>query len=379
MGKALHIIAFDVPFPANYGGIIDVFYKIKALHSIGVKITLHCFYYNGNNPPNTKLNQYCDQIYYYKRGKHIGNTFTKLPFIVASRGKTKLLENLLKDNDPILFEGLHTCYYLDHPQLKTRLKLFRAHNIEHQYYKEMAIAEKSFIKRFYFNQEAKKLEKFEHILNHAQNILSTAKMDIVHFKKYASTIHIPPFYQIVENEIRYHETNEFCLFHGNLSVLENKDAALFIIHKIAPLTHYKITIAGKDPSAEIVEAAQKQENVTLMANISQNEMAELIQKAQVHLLFTLQQTGVKLKLLYALSSGKHIIINEKMDDSNLFSKMCAVENNPTDIVKRIDILMETPFTEDLYTERNSFFLHVFDMKKSAQKIVKLLDIQNQED
>ena len=27
----LHIISFDVPYPANYGGVIDVFYRVKAL------------------------------------------------------------------------------------------------------------------------------------------------------------------------------------------------------------------------------------------------------------------------------------------------------------------------------------------------------------
>ena len=35
---ALNIICFDVPFPANYGGAIEEFYKIKALHQLGVKI-----------------------------------------------------------------------------------------------------------------------------------------------------------------------------------------------------------------------------------------------------------------------------------------------------------------------------------------------------
>ena len=29
--KEIHIITFDIPYPANYGGVIDVFYKIKAL------------------------------------------------------------------------------------------------------------------------------------------------------------------------------------------------------------------------------------------------------------------------------------------------------------------------------------------------------------
>ena len=41
----LHIISFDVPYPPDYGGAIDVFYKLKALNQEGVKIHLHCFEY----------------------------------------------------------------------------------------------------------------------------------------------------------------------------------------------------------------------------------------------------------------------------------------------------------------------------------------------
>ena len=43
--KHLHIVAFDIPQPANYGGVIDVFYKIKALTNLGVKVHLHCYEY----------------------------------------------------------------------------------------------------------------------------------------------------------------------------------------------------------------------------------------------------------------------------------------------------------------------------------------------
>ena len=43
-----------MPYPPNYGGVIDVFYKIKSLHAIGIKIILHCFKYgkNGSNGGN---------------------------------------------------------------------------------------------------------------------------------------------------------------------------------------------------------------------------------------------------------------------------------------------------------------------------------------
>ena len=41
--KELHVVAFDVPYPANYGGVIDIFYKVQALSEAGVKVHLHCY------------------------------------------------------------------------------------------------------------------------------------------------------------------------------------------------------------------------------------------------------------------------------------------------------------------------------------------------
>ena len=32
----LHIITHDVPYPADFGGVVDLFYKIKWLSKIGV-------------------------------------------------------------------------------------------------------------------------------------------------------------------------------------------------------------------------------------------------------------------------------------------------------------------------------------------------------
>jgi len=35
MSYSLHIISFNIPYPPDYGGVMDVFYKIKALHDLG--------------------------------------------------------------------------------------------------------------------------------------------------------------------------------------------------------------------------------------------------------------------------------------------------------------------------------------------------------
>ena len=103
--KTLHIICHDVPWPADYGGVVDLFYKLKALYEEGVKIKLHCFDY-GRGQQN-ELNKYCEEVNYYKRlSKWQSISLTK-PYIVKSRENPLLLENLLKDDHPVLMEGIH--------------------------------------------------------------------------------------------------------------------------------------------------------------------------------------------------------------------------------------------------------------------------------
>ena len=74
MSKTLHIICHDVPWPADYGGVVDLFYKIKALHEEGIKIKLHCFDY-GRGKQN-ELNKYCEEVNYYERARGWKGSFT---------------------------------------------------------------------------------------------------------------------------------------------------------------------------------------------------------------------------------------------------------------------------------------------------------------
>ena len=84
----LHIVSFDVPWPADYGGVIDVFYKVKALAEIGVRIHLHCFEYGRAEAP--ELAEICESVHYYKRdtGKH--QLLSSLPYVVHANARTRL-------------------------------------------------------------------------------------------------------------------------------------------------------------------------------------------------------------------------------------------------------------------------------------------------
>ena len=158
MSKSLNIVSFDVPFPANYGGVIDVYYKLFWLKKFGVKIYLHCFTYG--RKPAKELEALCEKVYYYDRKTGLAANLSLKPYTVLSRQSTELEKNLLENDYPILFEVLHTCYLLPDKRFASRKKIYRHSNIEHEYYLELSRSEKSVIKKVYLKLEAFKLKLF---------------------------------------------------------------------------------------------------------------------------------------------------------------------------------------------------------------------------
>ncbi|HAH56859.1 MAG TPA: mannosyltransferase, partial [Bacteroidales bacterium] len=92
--RHLHIVAFDIPYPPNYGGVIDVFYKLKALCQQGIKIHLHCFEYPGRERA-PELEDYCMEVLYYPRLTGLKSALSPIPYIVKSRRSPALISRLL--------------------------------------------------------------------------------------------------------------------------------------------------------------------------------------------------------------------------------------------------------------------------------------------
>ena len=143
--KELHIVSFNIPYPANYGGVIDVYHKLVALNELGVKIHLHCFKYGRKE--SEILEKYCQKVYYYDRKMTWKNLFSIDPFITKSRESETLIDRLSKTSFPILLEGLHCTKILHRRELKNHKIFVRTHNVETDYYKLLAKNEANFFKK----------------------------------------------------------------------------------------------------------------------------------------------------------------------------------------------------------------------------------------
>ncbi|RYG40404.1 MAG: mannosyltransferase, partial [Chitinophagaceae bacterium] len=159
MNKHLHIVCLDTPWPADYGGAIDMMNRIMMLHEMGIRIHLHYFSYNERGTPN-ELNQFCETIDVYER-ETIKKSFSfKMPFIVSSRINQQLVDRLNEDHYPILLEGIHCTGILQNMDLSNRKIVVRMHNEESVYYKELARVEPSLTKKLYFFNESRLLKKY---------------------------------------------------------------------------------------------------------------------------------------------------------------------------------------------------------------------------
>ncbi|MFN4083551.1 MAG: glycosyltransferase [Bacteroidia bacterium] len=347
--KTLHIVVFDVPFPANYGGVIDIYYKIRALHHSGIKIILHCFVYGKRLPQSVELLKYCSKIFYYKR-KQTYNSFSFLPYIIYSRKNKQLLENLAQDNSPILFEGLHTCAYLNHKELKHKKKFVRTHNIEHEYYRHLFLAEPNFFKKLYFLFESVLLAYFERTLKNANYIFAITEKDTKYFyNKYKNALHLPVFsgnlWQENNTDLK---SKKYALYHGKLSVAENNEAAAFLVQQVFSKLKHQLIIAGDNPSKQLIKLCQKINNVKIVSVQNETTIQDLIQKAHIHVLPTFQQTGIKLKLLNALYSKGFCIVNSNMVTGTKLEPVCNICNTSEEWIKAINDCMQKEITiEDL--------------------------------
>jgi hypothetical protein len=342
--KKLHIISLDIPYPADYGGVIDIFNKLKWLHSEDVEITLHCFQY-GDRKPKEELNAYCKKVYYYPRITGLKGLHESLPYIISSRRSKKLLTNLCLDDAPILFDGIHTTYYAADVALTGRTKIVRAHNIESDYYAKLAENTSSALKKIYYAFEANRLRMYERRLTIFDHMLSISEKDHkLNQQMYPSVQHhlVPAFHSNNHVESRI-GSGTYCLYHGNLSVAENIRSAQFLAAEIFSQLDIPLVIAGKDPSADVLSLQNEQ--IKVIANPDENALQQLIQDAHIHVLPSFQKTGLKLKLLNALFNGRHCIVNDAEIETRLAETVSFAADNNT-FIERINELMEQPFTED---------------------------------
>ncbi len=369
MDKHLHIVTHEIPWPADYGGVVDLFYKIKAFYSLGVKIHLHCF--TAEKPPQKILNNYCASVHYYTRKKGFAGFSLTTPYIVQSRSDAGLLKNLEQDNYPILLEGIHCTYFLQKNKLMNRKIFVRLHNVEYKYYQQLAKYETNIIRRAYFNMESRLLEKYEARLASKASFWAVSREDALFYQQtlHAKQVQFVPVFLPWEEVTGAAGKGSYCLYHGNLAINENEKAVEWLMKEVFNDTEIQLIIAGKSPSDRLRTLIRSNEQVSLVADPPEATMQELIQKAHINIIPSFNNTGIKLKLLNAMYNGRHCIANNAAVAGSGVEKECTIAHSAGDFKTAIKTLFVEPFTEQKMQHRNVALKDIYNSEKNALKLI----------
>jgi len=372
LNKHLHIVTLDVPYPDDYGGAIEQWHKIKWLHRLGVRIHLHCF--TNKRPQAPILKQYCEKVHYYPRKIGFKGFSFSLPYIVSSRQSDELLKNLLADDAPILFEGVHCTWPLRSGKLRERRVLVRLHNVEYRYYEQLFRLENEFFRKTYYWWEARQLRKYERWLATQATLLSMSQTDLdVYQQEFgAKDIRFLPAFVAWEKVSSEPGKGCYCLYHGNLSINENEEAAVWLLQHVFDKLPIPFVIAGRKPSERLKHLAHLHEHTCLVADPEERELQDMIGKAQINILPSFNKTGVKLKLLNALYCGRHCLVNEAGVQGTGLDTLCARAEDADHFRQQIARLYELPFTENSVHTRTSVLNEWNNNERNARKLVELI-------
>jgi hypothetical protein len=129
-------------------------------------------------------------------------------------------------------------------------------------------------------------------------------------------------------------------------------------------------IAGKNPSARLQKIAHQHPYTCLVADPSEEEMQDIISKAQVHVIPSFNCTGIKLKLLNALFNGRHCVADEETVLYSRLKILCHVGVDADAFKEIISEIYERPFTVEEIESRKKILLTEYNNRNNGEKLIQ---------
>ncbi len=365
----LHIVALDIPYPPNYGAAVDMYYRIKSLSEAGINITLHCFDYGRGR--HQQLSNICKEVYYYPRKSALACAFSSEPYIVSSRRNKELFDRLFGDEYPIWLEGVHTTACLTDERSKKKKIYVRMHNIEQDYYKHLADAAPMGFSKWYYNAEAARLVKYAPILKNAACLFPLSLKDCKDLSTiYPNVEFLPP---AIYSDVVQCCTGKgkYALYHGNLMVEENRKAAKFLMDDVFKGLQIPLVVAGKG-AASFATVYPQGELLKFIEAPTDEELRDLIRNAHINVLPTFQATGIKLKLINSLFSGRFCLVNPQMVEGIGVEELCIIAKDAATMKAKVMELFQKDFPAEEIAKRKNLLEKRYSNKKNTAHLAEII-------
>jgi hypothetical protein len=372
LDKHLHIVFPGSPWPANNGLSIELSHTLRSLHREGVRIQLHV---HANGPGERRISDpTCDTITYYPSDDPAGSLHAGLPHAVASRNSAALSHRLRQDQHPILFAGLETTLPLADGDWSGRKICIRLFDREHAHVEDIRVHTRSWFKKISLGGESRKWLEWEKriIPFFPVTVLSMPHARYCRERLGAKQVMELPAFIGWDLPLCQEGVGHFCLYHGDLSEPENDRAATWLLEKVAKQLELPFVIAGRSPSAKLVDLAHRWQHTCIVADPSEAEMQDLIRKAQVQVLPSMTSTGMHFKLINGVFCGRHVVANMAMVKDMRLDSACHLTEDAAGFQSVVMQLYRKPFTEDEVELRSGLMHHYYNNAEHARQLISWL-------
>ena len=241
----------------------------------------------------------------------------------------------------IVFESLFAGAYIDEIKNLSNAKLiYRAHNIEHKIWEDLSKGEANPLKKRYLKHLSKRLKTFEFtFLNKVDLIMSISDMDQSIFVKNTHTDcnYIPVS---MPSKAKYNGVKNALCFLGAFNWMPNKEGVSWYVNNvheelITKFPNVTLEIAGSF-SDEISHLSEKP-NIRLHGFV--NSSMDFISSHGIFIAPILSGSGVKMKVLEAMSLGVPCVLSKKASEGLNLPSIIPICNSKEEFIEKLSLLL----------------------------------------
>lgn len=376
------VVCSDFPYPADHGGRVDTWGRIKVLAELGWKIHLVVCGKQLPSPGDIEVvYRYVDKIKLCDRRSKLTDLLHSIPMQAQSRKELKHV-NIDEDYDYVLLEGDYVYPILKNPLIKHANVILRVHNDEAIYFKALARSTKNIIHKLYYLMESYKFSTLQKkMLQKVDKYLFISNKEFEEFQRRhpsAKSLFLPP---PVTKETFLASTfqTKHVVFIGSLFMPNNREAIEWYLEHIHPLMlqepDYKFIVAGNSRKQSL-NWLQSFDMTNVVVHDTPESLDEIYKSGYVFVNPMQNGAGVKLKTIEAIQNGLPVISTSIGYEGTglVHNEHIMVADSPEEFYFRVKQMFDNPIlAKDLLESSQQYIRTHYNHKEVLKSYINSLN------
>lgn len=376
------VVCSDFPYPADHGGRVDTWGRIKVLAELGWK--LHLLVCGKQMPSKEDMDAvygYVEDITLCDRRSKLTDLLHAIPMQASSRSELRNVE-LAEDYDYVLLEGDYVYPILQNPRIKHDTVILRVHNDEAVYFKALARSTKNVVHKMYYHMESSKFTTLQKkMVEKVDKYLFISSKEFESFRKQnpsAKSLFLPPPVTKATFEASHFQTKHV-VFIGSLFMPNNREAIQWYLEHIHPRMlkepEYKFIVAGNSRKQSL-SWLQAYDLTNVIVHDTPKSLDDIYKSGYLFVNPMQNGAGVKLKTIEAIQNGLPVISTSiGYEGTGLVdNEHILIADRPEQFYEKIKLLFDNPQEAKMLLESSQSFLRKhYNHKEVLKEFIQSLN------